>query len=110
MKIVKDTEALQKKELPLFLRENYIYTDKPQKERHFDNDRNPLRAVKEKMELDKKQLQELDSKLESIEFQIYLTQTENQNLIDIAGRYTEEDITIGYAEERERKRKVGAGR
>jgi hypothetical protein len=54
MKMVQEIEALQKKELPLFLREDYIYTDKPKEERHYDNDRNPLRAVKEKMELDKK--------------------------------------------------------
>ena len=54
MKMVQEIEALQKKELPLFLREDYIYTDKPKEERHYDNDRNPLRGVKEKMELDNK--------------------------------------------------------
>ena len=52
--MVQEIEALQKIKLPLFLREDYIYTDKPKEERHYDNDRNPLRAVKDKMELDQK--------------------------------------------------------
>ena len=43
MKMVQEIEALQKKELPLFLREDYI-TDKPKEDRHYYNDRNPLRA------------------------------------------------------------------
>ena len=106
--MVQEIEALQKKELPLFLREDYIYTDKPKEERHYDNDRNPLRAVKEKMELDKKQLQELDSKLDSIEFQIQLTQTENQNLIDnvqadIQRRTLQQDM---LRKEREKERQM----
>jgi len=67
-----------------------------------------LRAVKHKLELDKKQLQDLDAKLDTIEFQIQVTQTENQNLIDniqgdIARRASQQSI---LRKEREKERNM----
>ena len=65
-KIVEEIQEQHK--IPLFLREDYIYTEKKDTRTYNENDRNPFKSVHHKYQMQKDQLQELEHNLDNIDF------------------------------------------
>ncbi|TNV82090.1 hypothetical protein FGO68_gene1920 [Halteria grandinella] len=81
--LIDSRSNLQEEKLPLFLREDFIYREKPTYEhKHSDKDMNPLAPISAKLTVKKQELLDLDRRLEQMEYENQINMVVNQNLID----------------------------